>query len=64
MVTGKSDPATAWRALVRTTDIIGLVHTNHLNKTHPELVELVKTTLKEAGVPEKNIWMVQGDPAA
>lgn len=61
-VTGKSDTASAWRALVRTSDIIGLVHTDHLNRTHPELVELVKTTLKEAGVPEKNIWMVQGSP--
>src|ERR1019366_1455993 len=40
MVTGKSDPASAWRVLVRTTDIVGLVHTDHLNKTHPELVEL------------------------
>lgn len=61
-VTGKSDAASAWRVLVRTGDIVGLVHTDHLNKTHPELVELVKTTLKEAGIPEKNIWMVQGSP--
>jgi len=61
-VTGKADPASAWRALVRKDDIVGLVHTDHLNRTHPELVDLVKTTLKESGVAEENIWMVQGSP--
>jgi len=61
-VTGKADPATAWRELVRKDDIVGLVHTDHLNRTHPELVDLVKTMLKESGIPEENIWMVQGSP--
>jgi hypothetical protein len=61
-VTGKADDASAWRALVRSDDIIGLVHTDHLNRTHPELVEAVKRSLKLAGIPEKNIWMVQGSP--
>jgi hypothetical protein len=61
-VTGKADPASAWRVLVRKDDIVGLVHTDHLNRTHPELVDLVKTTLKESGIAEENIWMVQGSP--
>jgi Domain of unknown function (DUF362) len=61
-VTDKPDPESAWQALLRKDDIVGLVHTDHLNRTHPELVELVKATLKESGIPEKNIWMVQGDP--
>lgn len=62
-VTGKADEASAWQALVKSDDIIGLVHTDHLNKTHPELVEAVKRSLKLAGIPEKNILMVQGSPA-
>jgi hypothetical protein len=61
-VTGKSDEVSAWRSLVKGDDIVGLVHTDHLNKTHPELVEAVKRSLKLAGIPEKNIWMVQGSP--
>jgi len=61
-VTGKADEVSAWRALVKSDDIIGLVHTDHLNKTHPELVEAVKRSLKLAGIPDKNIWMVQGSP--
>lgn len=61
-VSGKATPAEAWAALVRKDDIVGLVHTDHLNRTHPELVELVTATLKESGIPEKNIWQVQGKP--
>src|SRR5208337_1874445 len=49
-VTGKPDPASAWRALVKTDDVIGLVATDHLNKTHTELIELVRESLTEAGV--------------
>lgn len=59
-VTGKPDTSSAWQALLRNTDIVGLVHTDHLNRTHPELVEVVKATLQDSGIPEKNIWMVQG----
>jgi len=61
-VTGKADEVSAWRSLVKSDDIVGLVHTDHLNKTHPELIEAVKRSLKLAGIPEKNIWMVQGSP--
>jgi hypothetical protein len=61
-VTGKTDISSAWQALIRKEDIVGLVHTDHLNRTHPELVDLVKSTLQAAGVPGANIWMVQGSP--
>lgn len=61
-VTGKADETSAWRTLVRSDDMIGLVHTDHLNKTHPELIDAVKRSLKLAGIPESNIRMVQGSP--
>ncbi len=61
-VTGKADEVSAWRALVKSDDIIGLVHTDHLNKTHPELVEAVKRSLKLAGISERNLRMAQGSP--
>jgi hypothetical protein len=61
-VTGKSDPPSAWQSLLKKDDIVGLVHTNHLNPTHSELVDLVQSTLQEAGIAEQNIWMVQGKP--
>ena len=58
--TGKPDVSQAWRSLVTPSDIVGLVHTNHLNKTHPELIDLVRASLIESGVPEKNLRMAQG----
>ncbi len=61
-VTGKSSLASAWRSLVKTDDVIGLVATGHLNKTHPELIELVRASLMEAGVPKGNIRDAQGGP--
>ena len=62
-VTGKLDPKWAWRSLgVKTDDVIGLVATNHLNKTHPELIELVRDSLMESGVPKSNIRDAQGGP--
>lgn len=61
-VTGKADEVSAWRALVKSDDVIGLVHTDHLNKTHPELIEAVKRSLKQAGILEKNLRMAQGSP--
>ncbi len=61
-VTGKLDPRSAWRSLVKTDDVVGLVATNHLNKTHPELVELVRAGLMESGVPKSNIRDAQGGP--
>ncbi|MBZ5681047.1 MAG: DUF362 domain-containing protein [Acidobacteriia bacterium] len=61
-VTGKPDPISAWRSLVKTDDVIGLVATDHLNKTHPELIELVQASLMESGVPRSNIRDAQGGP--
>jgi hypothetical protein len=61
-VTGKADEVSAWRALIKSDAIVGLVHTDHLNRTHPELVEAVKRSLKQAGIPEKNLRMAQGSP--
>jgi hypothetical protein len=61
-VTGKPDPISAWRSLVKADDVIGLVATDHLNKTHPELIELVRTGLVESGVPKSNIRDAQGGP--
>ncbi|MGC4051432.1 MAG: hypothetical protein QM757_18900 [Paludibaculum sp.] len=48
-VTGKAEPATAWQSLLKKGDVVGLVHTDHLNKTHSELVDLVRATLKDPG---------------
>jgi len=61
-VTGKPDPTSAWRSLVKTDDVIGLVATDHLNKTHPELIELVRASLIQSGVPKSNIRDAQGGP--
>jgi len=61
-VTGELDPRLAWRSLVKTDDVIGLVATDHLNKTHNELIDLVRDSLVEAGVPESNIRNGQGGP--
>ena len=61
-VTGKPDPISAWLSLVKTDDVIGLVATDHLNKTHPELIELVQASLMESGVPRSNIRDAQGGP--
>ena len=61
-VTGQPDPISAWRSLVKTDDEIGLVATDHLNKTHPELIELVVASLMESGVPKSHIRNAQGGP--
>ena len=61
-VTGKPDMNSAWRSLVKTDDVVGLVATDHLNKTHSELIELVQSSLMEAGVPQSNIRNAQGGP--
>ncbi len=59
-VTGRADVASAWHSLVNPKDVIGLVPTDHLNKTHSELIELIRTTLAECGVPAGNIRIAQG----
>jgi hypothetical protein len=61
-VTGKSDIKSAWQSLVTKNDVVGLVATDHLNKTHRELIDLVRGTLIGAGVPPQNIKDAQGGP--
>lgn len=59
-VIGKATPQDAWLSLVTPDDTIGLVPTPHLNPTHQELVDAVKTSLIESGIPEDKILEAQG----
>jgi len=52
----------AWLSLVKPEDIIGLVPTTHLNATHREVVDAVKSSLIDAGIPENRIMNAQGGP--
>ncbi|MGE5235801.1 MAG: DUF362 domain-containing protein [Acidobacteriota bacterium] len=61
-VTGAASARDAWRSLVRPEDVVGLVPTPHLNPTHPEVVDAVRTALVEAGVPGERIRHAQGKP--
>lgn len=60
--TGEKNIKDAWLSLVKPKDTVGLVATPHLNPTHKELVDAVKTTFIEIGIPEKQILMAQGGP--
>lgn len=59
-VTGKKSVNEAWLSLFKKDDIVGIVTTPHLNATHDELVDVVKTSLINIGISEKNIIMAQG----
>ena len=61
-VTGQKNPKDAWLSLVKPTDMIGLVPTDHLNPTHEEVVEAVRSSLMDAGIPRKRITLAQGGP--
>ena len=61
-ITGKKSASEAWLTLFKKDDIVGIVTTPHLNPTHNELVDVVKTSLKKVGITEKNILMAQGSP--
>jgi hypothetical protein len=61
-LTGKATPKDAWLSLVKPDDTIGLVPTPHLNPTHPEVVDAVKSSLMAAGIPEEKIVEAQGGP--
>jgi hypothetical protein len=60
--TGQKTISDAWRSLVTPRDVVGLVHTDHLNPTHKELLDLVRQTLVEAGIPAAQIVGAQGGP--
>lgn len=61
-VTGKTTAKDAWHSLLKPDDTIGLVPTPHLNPTHAEVVEAVKSSLIAAGFPESKILDAQGGP--
>ena len=62
-VTGQKNPKDAWLNLVKPDDMIGLVPTDHLNPTHDELVDAVKSSLIDAGIPKGRIKLAQGGPS-
>jgi len=59
-VTGRNNTKEAWLSLVKPNDVIGLVPTDHLNQTHDEVVDAVKSSLVEAGIPRDRIILAQG----
>ncbi len=60
-VTGKTTVKAAWKSLFKPNDVVGLVPTPHLNPTHNELIDVVKSSLiREAGIAEDNIIHAQG----
>lgn len=61
-VTGKKSVTEAWLSLVTPTDVIGLVPTDHLNPTHPEVIAAVRESLVEAGIPAERVVLAQGGP--
>jgi hypothetical protein len=61
-VTGETTPGDAWLSLVTPEDTVGLVPTPHLNPTHQEVVDAVRNSLIEAGIPEEKILEAQGGP--
>ncbi|MGC8861300.1 MAG: DUF362 domain-containing protein [Armatimonadota bacterium] len=52
---GEATAAAAWKKLFKPTDVVGIVTTRAVNPTHIELVDLVRSEIKGAGVPEDNI---------
>ena len=61
-VTGQKNTKDAWLSLVKPNEVIGLVPTDHLNPTHDEVVEVVKSSLVDAGIPKGKIRLAQGGP--
>jgi len=60
--TGRENTKEAWLSLVKPEDMIGLVPTDHLNQTHDEVVDAVKSSLVDAGIPRDRIILAQGGP--
>jgi hypothetical protein len=61
-VTGEKTVRNAWLSLVKPEDVIGLVPAPHLNPTHQELVDLVRESLADAGIPRDRVRLAQGGP--
>ena len=51
----------AWKKLFKQSDMVGIVTSTAVNPTHPEVVDIVKSDLMAAGVPEANICFPQRD---
>ena len=60
--TGQDNTKDAWMSLVKPDDVIGLVPTDHLNPTHDELLDTVKSSLVDVGIPRDRIKLAQGGP--
>ena len=61
-VTGQNNSKDAWRSLLKSDDVIGLVPTQHLNPTHKEVIEAVKNSLMAAGFTKEKVRLAQGGP--
>jgi hypothetical protein len=61
-ITGQKTVKEAWLSLVSPKDTIGLVPTSHLNPTHQEIVDGVRSSLIDSGIPENKILNAQGGP--
>jgi hypothetical protein len=61
-LTGQKTTKNAWLSLVKPKDTIGLVSTTHVNPTHQEVVDAVKSSLIDAGIPKEKILDAQGGP--
>jgi hypothetical protein len=59
-LTGQRSARAAWQTMVKPSDIVGLVATDHLNPTHGEVVEAVRAQLIDAGIPTGRIRNAQG----
>lgn len=59
-VTGEKSIKEACLSLVSPKDVIGLVPTPLMNPTHDELIEALRDSLVEAGIPSENIRNAQG----
>jgi len=61
-LTGQKTTKNAWLSLVKPKDTIGLVSTTHVNPTHQEVVDAVKSSLIDSGIPKEKILDAQGGP--
>jgi len=61
-VTGQNNTKEAWLSLLKPDDVIGLVPTDHLYPTHEEVVDVVKSSLLDAGISKDKIRLAQGGP--
>jgi hypothetical protein len=58
-LTGNKNVRNAWKSLFKPEDTVGLVHSNALSKTNPELIDAVKAALTDAGILQDKIVMAQ-----